>query len=769
MRAGLIVSVAAIFCIASVFAVAQTPKDTTSSPSQTSSPSLLASPSQTSTLSPSANQTQSSIVRGRITDRLTALPLRGITVRIEGTRLGAVTNAKGQFEIINVPLGRIVVAASSVGYEPATATLIIKSNDRRDVVLTMLESALRTAEVIVSASKRVQAVQDVPISVSVVDGLDVTGRGQTSLDQALRYVSGVNVARDQVNIRGASGFAFGVGSRTAVLLDGFPLLSGDNGDIKFDVLPVADIDRIEIIKGAGSALYGTGALGGVVSLITKAPTDSAQVYARVYGGLYTLPRYEQWRYRTTMPLFAGADARYAQTFGDVSANVSVGIRSDESYRNYDEGNRGYAYTKLAWKASDRISLSGFAFGAIDDKQNFIYWDSLRTATSPQDGTDFNERLRSTKLAAGIEYSQLISNATSLVIRPSMFRTRFENRNLGIVEDSTQSTAYSYNVEAQVTSLLTSSFILTTGVVGRLNFVRADVYGKQYQTVFSAFAQGEWTITDGLIATLGARVDREETFTLPRQIEVSPKAGLSWHVTENTTVRGSAGRGFRAATIAERYANIRFGAFQVSPNPEIRPESSWSGELGIHHTAGQWLIPFEFDLAVFDNELYDLIEPTFDLTSPSAPIVFKNVTRARILGAEATLRTMLTSTLGIDLGVTAMLPRDLVLDAPLPYRNNILFYARAAWSVWPFLELQADYRFQNRIERIDDRLGLFIAQADERVPIHALDARIIFNAAKLNIAPIKISLIGRNLTDYYYTEIPANLAPTRSVMVQIEYR
>lgn len=708
-------------------------------------------------------------VRGLITDRMTAAPIHGVTVRIEGTRLGAITNNEGRFTLKDVPQGRLTIAASCIGYEATSIMIVIKANEKRDVVMTMLESALRTSEIVVSASKRVQAAQDVPISVSIVSNRDIANRAQTTLDEALRYVSGVNVARDQVNIRGASGFAFGVGSRTAVLLDGFPLLSGDNGDIKFDVLPVADIEQIEIIKGAGSALYGTGALGGVVSLITKEPSDSADVYARLYGGLYTLPRYDAWRYRSTVPLQAGADARFAKSYGDVSVSVSAGARTDERYRDHDQGNRGFGYTKLVWKPEDNMKLSAFGFGAIDDNQNFIYWDSLRTATLPQDGIDVDQRLFSSKLAAGLEWSQLTSATSSLVIRPGFFRTRFENRRNGVMQDSNQSTAYAYSLEAQYTSLLGNNLIGTFGAVGRLNYVRADVYGRQFQSVISGYAQGEWTIRDGLITTFGVRVDREETVSLPDQLEFSPKLGFSWHLTTQTTARGSVGRGFRAATIAERYANIRYGAFQVAPNPDIRPESSWSAELGLHHTDGQWLLPVELDVAVFDNELYDLIEPTFDLSSASAPIVFRNVTRARILGVEATLRSMLTKSLGVDIGITAMLPRDLVANTTLPYRNNILLYTRAAWNVLTWLELQADYRFQNRVERIDDRIGLFVAQADARVPIHVFDARIIIDMQKLELAPLRVSLIGRNLTDYYYTEVPANLAPTRSVLFQVEYR
>ncbi|MBC8125233.1 MAG: carboxypeptidase-like regulatory domain-containing protein, partial [Candidatus Kapabacteria bacterium] len=189
---------------------------------------------------------------GYLTDRETALPLRGATVRIDGTRSGAITNAKGVFVIKSTPTGSVTVVATFIGYETSRQKVYIKAGESTTMVITIKSSAISKGEVVVSANRRVQAVQDVPISVSILTSEDLDQRSVTRLDEALRYVSGISVARDQVNIRGASGFAFGVGSRTAVQIDGFSLLSGDNGDIKFDVMPVADVERIEIVKGAGS-------------------------------------------------------------------------------------------------------------------------------------------------------------------------------------------------------------------------------------------------------------------------------------------------------------------------------------------------------------------------------------------------------------------------------------------------------------------------------------------------------------------------------------
>ena len=239
---------------------------------------------------------QSTVLRGSVVDRQTGEGLQGATIRIAATQQGAYTDSRGRFSISRVSGRQIRVLTSFLGYQSGDTTIVLPdSRDTAVVIIALTASGLNTEEIVVSAGRRVQAVQDVPISVATLSNRDLLERGVTQLDEALRYVSGVSVVGDQVNIRGASGFAFGVGSRTMVLLDGFPLMSGDNGDIKFDVLPLADVERVEIVKGAGSALYGTGALGGVVSLFTSAPSEELSVRGRVYGGGYTPLRHAAWQ------------------------------------------------------------------------------------------------------------------------------------------------------------------------------------------------------------------------------------------------------------------------------------------------------------------------------------------------------------------------------------------------------------------------------------------------------------------------------------------
>lgn len=712
---------------------------------------------------------QQGTLNGIVTDRELGTPVPGVTVRVDGTQVGAVTGKDGRFSIKGLSSGTLVLRFSSIGFERTSIVVVYRSAEPRDVVVTILQSSIESNGVVVSANRRVQAAQDVPISVSTLSSDDLSNRAITKLDDALRYVSGVTVHGDQVNIRGASGFALGIGSRTAVLLDGMPLLSGDNGDIKFDVLPVADVNRIEIIKGAGSALYGTGALGGVVSMFTKPPSKNFEVSARTFFGGYEAPKFEQWRYRSTMPTNSGADVRLSQSIGDFSYSASGGVRYDESYRNFDKRMRGFGYGKLTWQPSYKNSFTAASLFTVENSQNFIYWRDLIHATQPPDAQNLDERLFTTKFALSGEWLHLFSDKTSLTIRPSTFRTTFENRVNGVASDENTSTAYSHNVDLQVTSVVLPTITLTSGLTAKLNHVRSDLYGFQRQAIVSAFAQAEVTEISRWIFTAGLRVDREETFTLQPQLEFSPKFGASYKFAEFLNFRASVGRGFRAATIAERYANIRYGPFNVIPNPTILPESSWSSEIGAHLTTSSWVLPLDVDLAIFNNELINLIEPEFAVDQASVPIVFRNVTRARITGVEFTLRTLFSESIRFETGFTGMIPRDLTLDQELKYRNTVIWYSRVSWTLFKNVEIQGDYRYTSVISNTDEGLGLFIPNSDERVAGNIVDARLLFNLKDALAAPLRLTLVARNVLNYAYTEYVANLGPSRNFLVQLEYR
>src|SRR5207249_10970928 len=101
----------------------------------------------------------------------------------------------------------------------------------------------------------------------------------------------------QVNIRGSTGFVEGLGSRVLLLVDGVPANQGDRGGINWDIVPLQDVQGVEIVKGAGSSLYGSAAFGGVVHVLTRHIEPGFHGRARATAGAFANPPYDVWRFR----------------------------------------------------------------------------------------------------------------------------------------------------------------------------------------------------------------------------------------------------------------------------------------------------------------------------------------------------------------------------------------------------------------------------------------------------------------------------------------
>src|SRR5690606_556782 len=162
----------------------------------------------------------------------------------------------------------------------------------------------------------------------------------------------------------------------------------------------------------------------------------------------------------------------------------------------------------------------------------------------------------------------------------------------------------------------------------------------------------------------------------------------------------------------------FSGITVESNPDLQPERGWSFEVGATHTESLAGEPWKFDLALFQNEFTNMIEP--QLQPQTAGIRFINVTRARIQGAEFTVSGWLPDRIaGIEAGLTAMMPLNTDSNTVLKYRSKFLAQTRLIVPVGAF-QVQADYRFQSRVETIDELLSVLrIPDVDARVPIHVL--------------------------------------------------
>jgi len=713
-----------------------------------------------------AQQKEFGSIKGIVRSAEGKMPLSGANVLVQGTILGAAVSEDGEFVIPKVPVGTYSISVTMVGYRSKIVENVqVKRDATTTVVIELEEVALQTETVVVTASKREQSLQEVPISMSVLDAKMISQRNVITLDQALRYVPGVNIEKEQINIRGSSGYTRGVGSRVLLLVDGLPFLAGDTGEIIWEAIPTYQVDRVEVVKGAGSALYGSSALGGVINVITKDPRKVPETYVKLYGGLYGRPYYDEWDWSKEVRFFNGINLSHSQHIDKFSFLASISRTQDEGYRENDYYRRFNGFAKLKY---DFSPFEGWTvmFNILNSHSgNYLFWRDIKHALQPP-VVELGERVFTTRFNISSLFKQFISNRLFYMAKAIFYRSDWED-NIGHGGSDTvgnQSASNFLDGEVQMNYQPDDKHFLTGGVEGTYNYVSSNLFGKRSGFGVAVYGQDEWKGVDPLKITLGMRFDYRKIDSLDANSQLSPKFGIIYNPMSGTTLRASVGRGFRAPSVGEAFTSTSASGIVVQPNPGLQPEHSWSFEIGGTQYLSEHLV---LDAVVFQNDFWDLIQPTF---LPNGKATFQNVTRARIQGAEVNLKVNWFQKMVLaDLSYTYIYPRDIYLDEILKYRSRHLFYA-SLYVNYGFAHAGLDFRYMSKIENIDMEfvtLGI-IKDADQRGPVYVTDARVIFDISHFGL-PLTIAFNVNNMFQYNYVELIGNLAPIRNYVLTVEGR
>jgi len=688
-------------------------------------------------------------ISGTVKDAKTGEVIPGVNIIIKGTVLGTSTNLEGYFELKNIPPGDYNLQFTMMGYETHSLNDVNISADKNTALtIELVETVLESPELIVTASKRAQKIDDSPTSIAIIPAKSFEQRNQVYLDQLLEYVPGVNLMGEQVNIRGSSGFSYGIGSRVLLLVDGVPVMSSDTGEIKWDLISSSQIQRIEIVKSAGSALYGASALGGVINVITKEAALKPETNIRFSFGFYDDPPWAEWKWSDRLLYFNNTDVSHARKIGDHSVFFSVGRHQSEGYTQNGEYERYNASAKAFLKLSTQsnLTLSGNWEGGQEGIG--VMWRNRFQALEVEP-LAVGDEVHSNKLALNAIHQWAVNKNLGLRNRASYFRSFFENF---MHDNDDYSTGHRIGYEFQGNYMLSKSQSLTFGIEETLDLISFYPVGDHDIFTSSAYFQDEIRVFPNLLLTLGFRYDYTTTNSDLTDDEFSPKFGLVWHLTDRTTLRLSSGKGFRAPSISERFPNIYAAGLKVIPNPELMPETAWSYEIGLSTPLSRQLF---LDIAAFQNDYWDLIEPVPDITNT---VQFINLTRARISGIETNVRfSVLNRLLTGSLGYTYLNPQDLDLNEVLGYRSKHMFKTSLSGN-YRNLEVGVDYRYYDKIEKVK------LYPQDPRVPQKVLDLRASFTWRQF-----VVTLNVNNFHNYMYTQYERTIMPLRNYCATLKYQ
>ncbi len=692
---------------------------------------------------------------GSVTDTL-GQPLRAV-VRVVGSELAGVADRDGRYRLA-VPVGRVIVHVGHIGFLSAADTLMLTAGDSLERNFRLSATAVELQPLIVTAAKHSQLLDQAVTSVALVSDTDLARRAVSTVDEAVNRAPGVLFLNGQVNIRGSSGFVEGLGSRVLLLVDGVPANQGDRGGIDWDMVPLAAVERIEVVKGAGSSLYGSAALGGVVNLITREIPLGFHGRARATGGAYADPPADVWRFRDYTGALGGLDATASYGRGTLRGSLTLGGRHSDGYREQDRSDQWETAGKAEWRPRPGTRITATGSWTSHQYQVFPTWCVPGTCDTRGQGfqpfmidpSGRGSYTRSNKGYFAATLDRTVSSGFAWQARGSWLRTHFTD-----VNPDDWSVADRLGAEVRGVGRTTSGRVVTAGVEAAHGDVTSDIFGDHTQSEVGPYAETEQPI-GRLRLTVGTRLDWLAVDGSERATLLSPRIGVVVPSRVGTW-RASAGRGFRAPTLAERYVSTRAFGFEVIPNPSLDPETAWSFEVGNALPLRSW---GRLDAALFWTEARRLLEPTFVLDTGVQKIQIQNISRARLRGLDLSLTvTPLGPALTTTVAYLLLDARDVATDSVLAFRPRHLLTLSADYQ-WHALSAGADFRYSSRIERIELEP---VFGRDPRVAARVLDLR-----AGWERGPLAARLLVANALNYIYNLVPRTLEPVRTFSVVLTW-
>src|SRR5919106_1789345 len=312
------------------------------------------------------------VVYGVVTDSGGA-PLPQALVTVVQPARRAFSDAAGRYRFTGLPAGPVTVRAAVIGFASDSTRVTLADGDSARADLVLRATRIELNPVIVTAAKRIQLQEEAVTSIAVVDEERLAARAVNTVDEAIDRAPGVQILNGQINIRGSTGYTQGLGARVLLLVDGVPVNQGDRGGINWDILPVDQVERVEIVKGAGSALYGSAAFGGVVNLITREIPSGFHLRARAMGGLFGNPPHPEWQFRDRTGAQGSADLTASYRAGPFHGSVAAGARRSDGYREQDARNHWQLAGRGAWSFPGEGELRLSGAWAVDDYDVPLSW------------------------------------------------------------------------------------------------------------------------------------------------------------------------------------------------------------------------------------------------------------------------------------------------------------------------------------------------------------------------------------------------------------
>lgn len=748
-------------------------------------------------------------VTGKVSDNKTLEPLVGATVVLNG--LGSITDIQGNFKIELPQTGTYKATVSFVGYENLTKNVSITEGGQiLNFEISETNNMLQTTTV--TAGKFEKPLSEVTVSIDILKAKLIENVNTRRVDDVLQKIPGVNIMDGQANIRGGSGWSYGAGSRVLLLVDDIPALQADAGFPNWKDIPVENIEQIEVVKGAASALYGSSAMNGIINIRTGFAKSEPVTKLATFYTAYLAPKdaQKQWWKGNTQPYDAGFSVSHAQKFNKLDVVATAFYNNTSSFLKdvYDKYGRISFATR--YRITDRLSVGINANFNQSSANNFFYFaNHLDSALIGARGSYNSGVRRRFWIDPYLNYFDKKGNRHKILTRFYSVDNQLGNN------QSNQSKLYYGEYQFQ-RPMFDDKLVVTAGAVSSGTSVQAPLYGNNsYSSLnLAAYAQADAKL-NRLNLSFGARYERNtiygpDSVSFNKFKEAVPnggtlkeakpvfRLGANYKVAQATFLRASWGQGYRFPTIAELYINTLAGALRIFPNPQLTSETGWTGELGVKQGFKIGGFQAFADASVFQSEYTNMMEfqanGQFLFTAGEFGFHSINVGNTRIKGFEVSVQgqgEVGDFTPSVLMGYTYIDPKfkeyrkiDSLNSSAnyniLKYRfkHNLKFdveLAHKKFLVGVAVLYTSNMEAIDRILEQDLRplLGSggqpFLSIGEFRRAHNKGFTTLDIRVAYFFTPKIKLTVIGANLTNSEYTYRPGLLEAPRNVQLRVDYK
>lgn len=614
-----------------------------------------------------------------------------------GLEIHQVTGNEGRFQFL-AERGRHQVTAAMSGFDSATQDLDLEESGPADLRLQLAPAALDT-QVVVSGSREQELIENSTTKVDVIpkrmlhDSGYETVRDVLAEEPGIVTRSGSSASRSETQIQGIDS------RQSLILIDGLPVVGAKGikrGILNMDRQSVGRLERIEIVKGASSAVYGSDAIGGVINMITREPRYPLEASVTTSGG--SLNRFDMRAdvgfVKDKWSGFFEAERHKQNPFSLVPARFGT---TAPGFHRYDY------LGKLGYEFSDRFKLRATAHAFVNQDKGAYY-----SSSGPTDSIT-DDTAQHYALSADVGLTPL----TSWDLRG--FYGKYDESSVldilpepGPVNSVANLNQRLYRFDSSISHVLGARQLLQGGVEWTqdeyrgFNRVLGDNSGQGINMV-DFWINDRVSVHERFVLTLGSRFNRHNLYGS----HFVPRASGLFRVAGNFRLRGTVGRGFRAPDLGQLFFRFQNPThhYQVIGNTHLQPERSTTYQAGFDYDTNT----FRFAANFFRNDIQELIQAeyigyptnpgemqgllrTYNIATEFSPALFRafylyrNVDNVYTSGIESKLELRLARNLLISVGHAYLDARDKATNAFLSGRhrhhgNFRIFYSSNRLGGW----------------------------------------------------------------------------------------